>query len=317
MNTQTTPYRILSIDGGGLRGIIPLAILERLDSASKDWRKKINMFSGTSTGGLIALGLAKGMTPAELMDVYVSKGAFIFERSLWREAKSLVEVTGPKYDGANRETVCKEVLGTVRLKDLRSQDGKAGHVVITSFDLDDRSDPDPTTRRWKAKIFHNLPTSDNSSDDLEYAYRIAMRTSAAPTYFPSYDGFVDGGVFANNPSMCALAQTQDRRLAPAPIPFESIQMLSIGTGFYPYHLEGDESWGLAQWAPRLVNLLMDGVNEVADFQTAQMMDPGSYCRIPLRLQADISMDDASEIGVLQRIGNAADIGAAIRFIQQW
>ena len=309
-------YRILSIDGGGLRGIIPLAIMERLDVAVPNWRSKINMFAGTSTGGLIALGLASGLTPTQLLDVYVNKGKFIFERSLWHEITSIDELVGPKYESAHREEVCKQILGDKRLKDLRTTDGKSGHVVVTSFDLDDRSDPDPNTRRWKAKIFHNLPTTDDSGDDLEYAYRVAMRTSAAPTYFASYDGFVDGGVFANNPSMCALAQTQDERISSIPL-FDSIRMLSIATGFYPFHLKGDESWGLAQWAPHFVGLLMDGVNEVADFQTAQMMASGAYFRVPLRLQSDIAMDDASQIGVLQRIGNAVDLTAAIQFLQGW
>lgn len=230
--------------------------------------------------------------------------------------KSLNDVTGPKYDSNNREQVCKDLLGDTRLGALRSEDGLKGHVVITSFDLDDRSDADPAKRRWKAKIFHNLPTSDNSGDDLEFAYRVAMRTSAAPTYFASYDGFVDGGVFANNPSMCALAQTQDRRLA-NPIPFDSIKMLSIGTGFFPYHLDGDESWGLAQWGPHLVDLFMDGVNEVAKFQTAQMMDLHKFCRISVRLQTEIRLDDASEVGMLQRIGNSVDISHAKNFVRTW
>jgi predicted acylesterase/phospholipase RssA len=309
-------YRILSIDGGGLRGIIPLTILEKLDAAAPGWRSKINMFAGTSTGGLIALCLAKGMSPSDLLSIYMSKGAFIFERSLWQEVKDLGDVIGPKYDSANREKVCKDVLGDVRLGDLRSKDGASGHMVVTAFDLDDRSDQDASTRRWKAKIFHNLPTSDNSGDEGEYAYRVAMRTSAAPTYFASYDGFVDGGVFANNPSMCALAQTQDERLAVA-IPFNSVKLLSLGTGFYPYHLDGDESWGLAQWAPHFVDLLTDGVNEVADFETAHLLPRGNYYRVAPKLQTNIAMDDASEVGVLHRVGSAVDVTGVQQFVTSW
>ncbi len=314
--TTVTPYRILSIDGGGLRGIIPLAILERLDSAVQGWRQNINMFAGTSTGGLIALCLAKGMSPSDLLNVYMNRGAFIFERNLWQKVKDLGDVTGPKYDSTNREQVCRDVLGDLRLKDLRSKDGNSGHVVITSFDLDDRADQDASTRRWKAKIFHNVPTMDNSGDDGEYAYRVAMRTSSAPTFFASYDGFVDGGVFANNPSMCGLAQTRDSRLA-IDIPFPGVKMISFGTGFFPFHLDGDESWGLAQWAPHFVDLLMDGVNEVADFQARQLMHGGNYFRVAPSMQTNIAMDDASEVGVLQRIGNAVDISGAQQFVASW
>lgn len=313
---RTTPYRILSIDGGGLRGVIPLAILERLDAAVDDWRSRINMYAGTSTGGLIALGLAKGMSPQDLLNIYLAKGPLIFERSLWHEVKDIGQVTGPKYDSTNRLAVCKEMFGTVRLGDLRSKDGNSGHVVITSFDLDDKIDPDSTTRRWKAKIFHNMPIATGHSDDLEFAYRVAMRTSAAPTYFSSYDGFVDGGVFANNPSMCALAQVRDRRLK-NPIPLEAVRMLSLSTGVYPHHINGDENWGLAEWAPHLVSLLMDGVNEVAEFETKQLMENDSYCRIPLRLSTDIALDDVSELGTLQRIGNAATLTDATKFLKTY
>lgn len=316
-NPQIAPYRILCVDGGGLKGIIPLAILERLDVAAHDWRRKINMFAGTSTGALIALALAKGMTPSELLDIYMTQGPHVFARSLWHEIKDIGDIVGPKYDSDNREKMCEVILGsTLQLGQLRSADGASGHVVVAAFDLDDQSQQDPKRRRWKAKIFHNLPTKDGSGDDGERAYRVGMRTSAAPTYFASYDGFVDGGVFANNPAMCALAQTQDPRLSVS-IPFDSIKMLSLGTGFFPYHLEGEESWGLAQWAPHLVDLLMDGVNEVADFQAAKMLPDGNYLRLAPQLQTNIAMDDASKEGLLQRIGNAFDIGEVQKFVQAW
>ena len=246
----------------------------------------------------------------------MNRGAFIFARNLWHEIKDLGSVVGPKYDSANRETVCKDVMKDIRLRDLRSKDGKSGHVVITSYDLDDRSDQDPAARRWKPKIFHNLPTSDDTNDDSEYAYRIAMRTSAAPTFFASYDGFVDGGVFANNPSLCGLAQTQDHRLA-TPIPISSVKMISLGTGFFPFHLNGEESWGLAQWAPYFVDLLMDGVNEVADFQAKHLMQNGSYCRAAPLMQTNISMDDPLQVGVLQSIGNSFNLNEAATFAKNW
>ncbi len=314
-NTLIDPYRILSIDGGGLRGIIPLVILQKLDLAVPGWRKNINMFAGTSTGGLIALCLAKRMEPAELLNIYMRQGAFIFDRNLWHEIKELGNLTGPKYDSTNREKVCTDVLGDLQLADLRSKDGKCGHVVITSFDLDDRSDQDASTRRWKAKIFHNLPAGD-TGDDSEYAYRVAMRTSAAPTYFGSYDGFVDGGVFANNPSLCGLAQTQDPRLTIS-IPLSGVKMISLGTGFYPFHLNGDEKWGLAQWAPHFVDLLMDGVNEVADFQCAHLMQQGSYLRAAPKMQTNITMDDPTQVGLLQSIGNNFDLTDATKFAGSW
>jgi patatin-like phospholipase/acyl hydrolase len=299
-------YRILSIDGGGLRGIIPLAVLQRLDSACPGWRASVHMYAGTSTGGLIALGLARGLSPADLMAVYIHQGPKIFSHKLLGTLSSLGDLIGPKYGGRGREDVCREVLGESKLGDFKDK-----HVVITSFALDGTVG---TARRWKAKIFHNMPTRDGSGDEDELAYKVGMRTSAAPTYFPSYDGFIDGGVFANNPSMCALAQTQDDRLA-TPIPLHEISMLSLGTGFNPIYVARREArWGVLQWAPRMVDLMMDGVNEVADFQVRQMLRDGSHVRVSKPLHKAIRMDDGSQTALLVEEGNSVDLSEAIAFL---
>ncbi|CAN0627842.1 Patatin [Burkholderia multivorans] len=312
----TPPYRILSIDGGGLRGLIPLAILERLDEEKPDWRKNINMFAGTSTGGLIALGLAKGMSPSALFDMYTTRGREIFERNLWQELGHAGNLLGPKYDSTNREKVFHAALGDTCLKDyLRDNDTK-GHVCITAFDLKDGADVGQKTRNWKAKIFHNIPVADESNDGAELGYKVAMRTSAAPTYFASYENYVDGGVFANNPAMCALAQALDERLA-RPIPAASIRMLSLGTGFTATFFDEEESWGLAQWASHLVDLLTDGVLGVADFQAQQLLGDRNYVRLTVPLGEKIPMDDPNLIDRLRQIGRKADIGAALDLVTRW
>jgi patatin-like phospholipase/acyl hydrolase len=305
------PYRILAIDGGGLRGIIPLMIIRQLDAQSPGWRDHIHMYAGTSTGGLIALCLAAGLAPDRLLQLYVDDAAAIFGRSLWREA---LQLFFPKYSNRNLEHLCRQTLGGLRLQDLREQHGR--HVVITALQLDDHDALDPAARRWKAKVFHNLPTVDDSADDGELAWRLAMRTSAAPTYFGSFDGYVDGGVFANNPSMCALAQTQDDRLA-LRIPFDSIKMVSLSTGFRPYYYRGEERWGLLRWAPHLVDVLTDGVNEVAEFQTRQMMAAGNFLRVAAPLPVDIALDDASKVQELQRLGEKVDLSEALSFVAGW
>ncbi|HZP68201.1 MAG TPA: patatin-like phospholipase family protein, partial [Rudaea sp.] len=311
-----SPYRILSIDGGGLRGIVPLAVLENLDRKKPGWRDGINMFAGTSTGGLIALALASGMQPREIMDAYLNQGPAIFERSLWHEIKTLDEAVGPKYDSKNRESVCHSLLKDARLADYVTDSGMKGHVLIAAFDIDDKVEPDPRKRRWRAKLFHNMPTKDGSDDGGEIAYRVAMRTSAAPTYFASYDGFIDGGVFANNISMCAVAQTQDARNVMS-IPLSSVRLLSLGTGYASEYIDGEENWGLAQWAPRLVDVLTDGVLGVADYQTLQMLGAANYCRLTTEFNQPIAMDDPSQIGILQRIGDAIDVDPAVALITRW
>lgn len=300
-------YRILSLDGGGLRGVVSLAIIEKLDTVVSGWRNKIDMYAGTSTGGLIALGLAKGLTPAHILDVYMTEGPKIFDRSLWHEVANLGEITGPKYDSDNRLETVRGMFGNDRL-------GTYGpHVVITAFDLVNSHAPNQAERTWKPKIFHNVPASvPTDCDGQEYAWKVAMYTSAAPTYFASYEGYVDGGIFANNPAMCALAQAMDKRNV-VPQQLSDIRLFSIGTGVRPFHLDGDESWGLAQWAPKLVDLLMDGVNEVADFQVKQLLAE-RYQRINTVLTSDIPMDAVNMLGTMQRVGNGADTSNAEAFL---
>lgn len=312
----TPPYRILAIDGGGLRGLIPLAILQRLDAAKPGWRDDVNLFAGTSTGGLIALGLAKGMSPGELMALYAGQGKTIFERSLWRGITHLDHLIGPKYDSKNRETVFHAALGDDRLGDYLEAEDSKGHVCVVAFDLEDAAEKNQPGRNWKAKIFHNIPVAEGSNDAAELAWRVAMRTSAAPTYFASYDGYVDGGVFANNPAMCALAQALDTRLAKR-IEATSIRMLSLGTGYTATYFDSDESWGLAQWAVHLVDLLTDGVLGVADFQVRQLLGTDNYARLTVPLGRNIAMDDPDMIGTLQEIGGRADISAALDLVGRW
>ena len=313
---EAPPYRILSIDGGGLRGLIPLQMLQRLDEAKPNWRDGINMYAGTSTGGLIALGLAKGMTPRALMEVYERQGKKIFSRSLWHKIVNVGDLFGPKYDSRNRERVFHQVLGDDLLKDYLSADGSRGHVCIAAFDLQDAKEAHQPMRNWKSKIFHNIPVAVDTNDAGELAYKVAMRTSAAPTYFASYERFVDGGVFANNPAMCALAQALDFRLA-KPIHAGSIRMLSLGTGYTATYFETEKKWGLSQWALHLVDLLTDGVLGIADFQAKQLLGTDNYARITVELGKNMAMDDPREIAELQTLGANADITAALELINRW
>ena len=136
---------------------------------------------------------------------------------------------------------------------------------------------DPKKRSWKPKIFHNFPGND--SDGGELAYKVGLYTSAAPTYFPTVDGYVDGGVFANNPSMCALTQTQDARIGKLRPALADVVLLSLGTGTSLVYIPGTRlDWGYAQWAKPLISLLMDGVSGIADYQCQKLLGE-QYCRL--------------------------------------
>jgi uncharacterized protein len=142
-----------------------------------------------------------------------------------------------------------------------------------------------------------------------------VRTSAAPTYFPIYQGYIDGGVVANNPSTCALAQalhplTGEQRL-------EDIVLLSLGTGFNPHFLLAeDQSAGLLQWAPHLVNLMLEGGAGLADYQCRQILDR-RYLRVNPLLPEPIAMDAVDRISALKRIARQFDLSFAYTWIEKY
>ena len=164
-----------------------------------------------------------------------------------------------------------------------------------------------TKRMWNPKFFHNFPGND--SDGQETVVEVALRTSAAPTFFPSHDGFVDGGVVANNPSLAALAQALDTRAAEPPPALEEIYLLSLGTGTNLSYIKGRTlDWGLAQWAKPLISLLMDASTGIADFQCRQILR-GTYRRIaPVFPQnTNIKLDEWRRAPELIAFGDAAPL----------
>jgi patatin-like phospholipase/acyl hydrolase len=257
-------YRILSIDGGGIRGIISTILLQRLskEPSLSGWLEKVDLLAGTSTGGLLALGIAKPLDLQIIRNLYETQGKSIFYDCWLRDLRDLWGVIGAKYDITNLEKELKTILGATTLSQLSKR------VLITAFDLDGVNAQGQRT--WKPKLFHNFPGP--GSDGNQLAYKVGVYTAAAPTYFPSVDGYVDGGVFASNPAMCALAQTQDPRIGERP-ELEDVVLLSLGTGTSLTYITGEcRDWGYAQWIKPLVTLMLDGVAGIADYQCKQLLD---------------------------------------------
>lgn len=263
-------YRILSFDGGGIRGLVTLAILKRLETQVPNLIKGADLLAGTSTGGIIALGLAAGKSVDELLALYRDKGKDIFDDSWFDDIRDLGGLAGADYDQKNLAKILNGIFQDMQLKDL----GK--RVLIPSFNLDD-GDPDAARRTWGPKFFHNFPGEDSDGD--ESVVEVALDTSAAPTYFPTHGTFIDGGVVANNPSLAAVAQTQDSRNTDPTPPLGDIFLLSLGTGTNLSYVKGKNlDWGLAQWAKPLVSLLMDASMGIADYQCRYLLK-ANYRRI--------------------------------------
>jgi len=329
-------YRILSIDGGGIRGIIPAIVLERLcaQPSLHGWLDRVDLVAGTSTGGLLALGIAAGLSPSEIREIYETKGRCIFSDSLLDDVCDFGNLRGADYGLRHLRRELRRVLGRRTLGELKK------HVVITAFDLDDRSRSSTsgmgtraaqrTPHHWRPKIFHNLPTDDN--DAGARAYRVALYTCAAPTYFPSVDGYIDGGVFAPNPSVCALAQCQNaaRRQDPPSSganrsgtsvrPHRSLSrivLLSLGTGMSLRHIAGDShDWGYLQWARPLLRIMIDGASQIADHQCRQFLGP-RYFRLAPVFPTGINppMDAAERLPYMAQFARELDLGLCERWIR--
>ncbi len=289
--------KILSIDGGGIRGIIPAMILAEIE---KRTRKPIadlfDLIAGTSTGGILALGLTvpnrrqrPQYSAQRLVRLYETEGKRIFHRPVLHTIHSVGGMLQEKYPADGIEKVLASYFKKVRLKHALKE------VLITSYDIE----------RRKPYFFKRRKAKKSSRHDFLMG-RVARATAAAPTYFEpakltqgqgrGYRALIDGGVFANNPALCALVE------AAANSPKETdFLVISLGTGVHtrklPYKKAVD--WGLVKWAPSLLSVVFDGVSDAVDYQLKQLLPPNQkgvprYYRFQAELKhANDDLDDAS------------------------
>lgn len=326
-------YRILSLDGGGIRGVFTAALLERLElETGFNFNEQVDLFAGTSTGGILALGLASGMTPQKCKEFYKDLGKEIFTPS---PLGKLDDFFFAKYSNVKLRQRLEEAFrdqGVETLGDLPKK------VLIPTFDL--RAKPGGQggngannrhgVETWKPKFFHNLDGLGSDAD--QSVVEVALATSAAPSFFPSSRTYVDGGVMANNPSMCALAQALKAGVA-----LDDVRLLSLGTGLNPKFLKGENlNWGALRWlyfktlipalSPKvqtsstvnrafrpsdafITELLVEGTMDVAQYQCHQILKERFHRLNPL-LQMNgevvrIDLDDADKIGDLLKIAQSA------------
>jgi patatin-like phospholipase/acyl hydrolase len=298
-------YHALSLDGGGIRGVLTTTILDRLDSIFP-FLEKVDLFAGTSTGGVLALGLAAGYTPLQLRELYIEHAAEVFQDSLRDDVADLGMLIGAEYENRPFIKLLKDRFGDVTLDELPKR------VLITTFDLDNQASS-PRHRTWKPKFFHNFPGYD--SDGHEKVVDVAVRTSAAPSYFPVYQGYIDGGVVANNPSMCALSQCVHPAFGKQPL--DQVVLLSLGTGINLKYLEAqDEDWGLAQWARHLVSLMLEGSAGTVHHQCRMMLGK-RYRRVNPLLTEPIGLDEYQKVPEMIRIGETEPLRQELRWLRTY
>ena len=276
---------VLSVDGGGIRGIIPAMVIAYLERMTKKPAHELfDLMVGTSTGGILALGLARpGHGPPaqfsarRVVKLYEERGGAIFARSLWRKVRSVGGILEESYSHEALEGILENYFADARLGDC------AVPTMVTSYDIQQRSTI--FLKSWRA-------------DHAQVFCRDAARaTSAAPTYFEpktlATGGFnrtlIDGGIFINSPAVSAYAEAQKL------FPGEDIALLSLGTGELtrPIPYEEARTWGSALWVMSLLDCMFDGVSKAADHQMNLFLGP-RYLRLQIPLAyANDDMDDAS------------------------
>ncbi len=297
---------VLSIDGGGIRGVIPAVILRKLEEAlaarglPTALERHFDLICGTSTGGIIAAGLTtphpaggdrSALNATDLVALYKEDGARIFTSSWWRRMTSLFRDAA--YDPTTLEAMLQERLGEARLADARTG------VAMTAYDIDDR----------RAVFMTNTP-----GDPEDYPVWAAARaTSAAPTYFPPAQvrlrrngepatrTLVDGGVFVNDPVFSAFVEARKHGFAAA-----DVHIVSIGTGYEtrPYPYEETRHWGLIDWlkpsnATPILSIMMHGQASSAAYLADKLLNADAeaprYARLDMKLVAPAKdeLDDTS------------------------
>jgi patatin-like phospholipase/acyl hydrolase len=300
-------YRILALDGGGIRGVLTAALLERMEAHTPGFIAGIDLVAGTSTGGILALALASGMSPSEARNLYERLGPSVFQDNAWDNIKDLGQMFGAQYGNAALKEELTQQFGSLTLGELRKK------VLISAFDLDNEAVGLGKVRSWKPKYFHNYPGED--SDAHEKVVDVALRTAAAPTFFPIYQGYVDGGVISNNPSMCALAQAIEPDTGGQKL--RDLRLLSVGTGFNPKYLTAqDEDWGFVKWAPHLISLMLEGSVGLADYQCRQVLGR-HYQRVNPVLPMEIGLDGVEQIGLMKTLASQFDLQDAFRWLKRY
>jgi uncharacterized protein len=289
--------RVLAIDGGGIRGLIPALVLAELERrAGRRVFELFDLIAGTSTGGILACALcAPDPLPAsELVKIYEEEGPEIFSRSLFQRIRSAEGLLDEKYDDAALDRALERFLGHKRLSETRPD------LIVPSYDT---ALPGPYFfKTTKAK---ETP----GTDDFRLSI-VARATSAAPTYFePVGTGeraLLDGGVFATNPAMCAFAEVLNLEdVSP-----RDVVLLSLGTGERTHKRSFDEikDWGLAKWARPILDVVFDGVSDAVNYQLERVLTGERYWRLQVELTvASDDLDDASEDNLAKLRGQAEEL----------
>ncbi|MGP1382890.1 MAG: patatin-like phospholipase family protein [Thainema sp.] len=318
-------FRILSIDGGGIRGIVAARMLDVIEQQlNQPLREYFDLITGTSTGALIAGSLMVGRSPAQLVDLYLARGKEIFPYRSWFSLQRLplllkYGLSAPKFSDQGLIEVVRSQGLDFPIAAVSPDPQQSTKLMIISYD---------TVRRlpvffksWRHEEWYaNVPL-----------WQACVCSAAAPTYFPAQllqipienevreFSMIDGGVGANNPVACAVAEAI-RLLRSGPIAapkaassmdriIDEIKVLSLGTGELERGIPWREvrGWGPIQWAPRIVDVIMDAPADIHRYIAEQIVtkagteDVYDYLRLQPELAQKFGAIDNANPAYLQQL----------------
>lgn len=278
---MSSEFKILSIDGGGIRGICPATYLEHIQqSLDRPLYEYFDMVAGTSTGGIIALAVALGIPIQDVARIMREGASRLFKK----QSKGYFK---PKYKTEVLLSEIRSLFGdTAVLHDAHRR------VCIPYVDL----------AEGRAKVYKTRHREDYVRDQNLHAWKIAASTAAAPVFFTPFEVDadrvnVDGALWANNPSVAALTEALH-----IGVPVEKIRILSIGTGTKGFHKkEPKMGYGLVGWYVVLIDLSMQ-VQAESSNNIVKLICGKHYHRIQFRLTGPHSFapDDVGSLKTLEK-----------------
>ncbi len=297
-------FRILALDGGGIKGTFTAAILAELERQTQlRLVDHFDLIVGTSTGGIIAIGLGLGIPAADLLKLYSERGGEIFPSAgfLGGQRGLLRQLFGPKFDQTKLRNVLVQHLGPRKL----------GHslvpLVIPTYEA-------LRGRLYLMKTAHHIQ---HSRDYLADAVDVALATSAAPTYFNAApfpmrpgESYLDGGLWANSPTMVGIIEA----IVFFGVPLEEIDILSVGTTDDVRSFSEMRTAGVLKWNTGLIDVLMRTQGE-SSLAQAGLLVGGRLLRIDLsRPPGSYSLDNASRTKIDELASLGAGKGSEARIV---
>lgn len=312
MNDKINKFRILSIDGGGLRGVIPLQVIREIENiTSQPIHKTFDLIAGTSTGGLLTCALTFGDVEStvgntrkysldEIQNLYVTRGKEIFPKygKLKNSYNAIKKWIRPEFNPDNLQNILVEYFGENRITSCLKP------VFIASYNIH-RNIP----------IFFTTREATLQEEKNAKLFEICRATSAAPTYFPSYSFnydseniiCIDGGIIMNNPSIGALIEIlgnsdyKHYKLNEKRIDLKDISILSLGTGRSKKTINSVKShkWGRKDWIKPVIDISTGGPVKVIHNQILTLFQASGLEKNYLRVDIDIDekhseMSDSSD-----------------------